>query len=56
MLRNEIPLSSVRASIYQHSSSGARPSEHFRRGCRTTASYSDSMHDRMQAQAARFIQ
>jgi hypothetical protein len=56
MLRNEIPLSSVRGSIYQHSHSGARPSERFRRGCRTNASYSDFMHDRMQTQAARFIQ
>jgi hypothetical protein len=56
MLRNEIPLSSVRAPIYQHRRSGARPSDHFRRGCRTGAELSDFMHDRMHTQAARFIQ
>jgi hypothetical protein len=44
------------AVIYQHSPSGARPSDHFRRGCRTNASYSDYMHDSMHTQAARFIQ
>jgi hypothetical protein len=42
--------------IYQHSRSGARPSDHFRQSGRTAARYSAYMHDSMHTQAARFMQ